>query len=385
MSKKRKMCMEQKINKKILWLMGFFLISMCGSLIDYTWKEANQSHYLNIPKIQELTVRATTTNERYMLIPGGEAIGIKIQTEGLVVVDTYLVETENGNISPAREAGILKGDVIVAVGEENISTVEEYKEILMRNQQRQSLTLTINRKGMREQVIVKPVLGLDGIISTGLYLRNKLAGIGTLTYIDPNSGKYGALGHEIIDQDTNQLVKVHNGEIINSNVTAIKKARSGNPGEKVADILFEEKLGVIKKNNQFGIYGEMETNSFEAKTLLPIAYVHEVKKGDAQILTVLNGKKIETFDIEITEVNLQEKKAIKGLKYVVTDKRLLKEAGGIVQGMSGSPIIQDGKIIGAVTHVLVHDCTQGYGVFIEWMLQESEINYQRFSTNKKVV
>ena len=220
------------------------------------------------------------------------------------------------------------------------------------------------------------MISTDGVMTTGLYLRDKLAGIGTLTFIDPNSHKYGALGHEIIDQDTNQLVSIKNGEIINSNVVSVRKATSGKPGEKVADILFDDKLGTLEKNNNFGIYGVMSSELHNQKDLMPIAYINEVKAGPAQILTVLNGNKVEAFDINITEVNMQTQKAIKGIKYTVTDERLINQTGGIVQGMSGSPIIQDGKIVGAVTHVLVHDSTMGYGIFIEWMLQESGINYR---------
>ena len=305
-----------------------------------------------------------------MLIPGGDAIGIKIQTDGLVVVDTYLVNTEGGTINPAKEAGVMKGDMILAVNNQKISTIEEYKEQLMLAKENNQMILTINRQGKTENITVHPVISTEGVCTTGLYLRDKLAGIGTLTFIDPNTNKYGALGHEIIDQDTNQLVNIKNGEIINSNVLSVRKATTGKPGEKVADILFDEKLGTLEKNNKYGVYGLMQSNEMSQKDLIPMAYINEVKKGPAQILTVLNGNKIEAFDIEITEVNVQSEKAIKGIKYTVTDPRLLEETGGIVQGMSGSPIIQDGKIIGAVTHVLVHDSTLGYGIFIENMLEQ---------------
>lgn len=319
-----------------------------------------------------------------MLIPGGDAIGIKIQTDGLVVVDTYLVNTSNGAINPAKEAGIVKGDLIVAVNNQKITTVDDYKQQLLLSQNSGQLILTVNRQGKIEHVTVHPVTSTEGVTTTGLYLRDKLAGIGTLTFIDPNSLKYGALGHEIIDQDTNQLVTVSYGEIINSNVTAIRKAATGRPGEKVADILFDQKLGTLEKNNNFGIYGVMGNADTFSKEPMPIAYANEVKTGPAQIYTVLNGNKVEVFNINITEVNPQTQKAIKGLKYVVTDERLLNETGGIVQGMSGSPIIQDGKIVGAVTHVLVHDATMGYGIFIEWMLQEAGIDYLNIQSTTNV-
>ena len=391
--------MNRKVNKSVFSISNvlvfvFFLFSIRNPAEQFVWAQAEENQLSHIKEqynLQEVVhpkgknvSSENQTDDRYKLIPGGDAIGIKIQTDGLVVADTYHVPTESGEVNPAKDAGIMKGDIIVAVDDFKISTVEEYKEQLIKSQINGVLKLTINRQGQISEIRVKPVISTDGVVTTGLYLRDKIAGIGTLTYIDPKTSKYGALGHEIIDQDTNRLVEIHHGEIINSNVTSIRKAKAGSPGEKIADILFEEKLGTLEKNNQFGIYGLMQVEQFNSKSLMPIAYIKEVKKGKAQILTVLNGTEIETFDIEITEVNNQSHKAVKGIKYKVTDKRLLDETGGIVQGMSGSPIIQDGKIIGAVTHVLVHDSTMGYGIFIEWMLQESEINYLTAINNQKV-
>ena len=392
MSKKveRRRNMNQKINKNrflihTILIFVFSLLSISAPAQTYVWAQSNNDQLLHIDekrkiyevstKQAERTASKKQNQNRYMLIPGGDAIGIKIQTDGLVVVDTYLVNTEGGTINPAKEAGVMKGDMILAVNNQKISTIEEYKEQLMLAKENNQMILTINRQGKTENITVHPVISTEGVCTTGLYLRDKLAGIGTLTFIDPNTNKYGALGHEIIDQDTNQLVNIKNGEIINSNVLSVRKATTGKPGEKVADILFDEKLGTLEKNNKYGVYGLMQSNEMSQKDLIPMAYINEVKKGPAQILTVLNGNKIEAFDIEITEVNVQSEKAIKGIKYTVTDPRLLEETGGIVQGMSGSPIIQDGKIIGAVTHVLVHDSTLGYGIFIEWMLQEVEIEY----------
>ena len=382
--------MNQKINKNrflihTILIFVFSLLSISAPAQTYVWAQSNNDQLLHIDekrkiyevstKQAERTASKKQNQNRYMLIPGGDAIGIKIQTDGLVVVDTYLVNTEGGTINPAKEAGVMKGDMILAVNNQKISTIEEYKEQLMLAKENNQMILTINRQGKTENITVHPVISTEGVCTTGLYLRDKLAGIGTLTFIDPNTNKYGALGHEIIDQDTNQLVNIKNGEIINSNVLSVRKATTGKPVEKVADILFDEKLGTLEKNNKYGVYGLMQSNEMSQKDLIPMAYINEVKKGPAQILTVLNGNKIEAFDIEITEVNVQSEKAIKGIKYTVTDPRLLEETGGIVQGMSGSPIIQDGKIIGAVTHVLVHDSTLGYGIFIEWMLQEVGIEY----------
>ena len=385
--------MRQEIGNKFfsiifVLLSVFFLLSVTNPTYEYAWAQATASDQLLRFNEKYISSEVSLTpkekalpvgGERYELITGGDAIGIKIQTDGLVVVDTYPVTTDSGEINPAKVAGIVKGDVIVAVNGQKISTVAEYKEKLVKASDSDSLNLTINRHGDVHNLVIKPVISQQGVVTTGLYLRDKLAGIGTLTYIDPNSQKYGALGHEIIDQDTNQLVKIHKGEIINSTVTSVRKAKAGKPGEKIADILFDEHLGTLEKNNHFGIYGYIESDMAQNRKQLPIAYIKEVKKGPAQILTVLEGDFVESFNIEIIEVSPQSQKAVKGLKYVVTDDRLLEQTGGIVQGMSGSPIIQDGKIIGAVTHVLVHDSTLGYGIYIEWMLQESGIDYLKTS------
>lgn len=321
-----------------------------------------------------LVVNAEGT-DRYMLIPGGDAVGIHIETAGLIVVDTYVVETDAGEFSPAADAGLVKGDVITAINGQSISNIEAYKEALIEKEG--ILVLTINRAGTELEITITGCLNKDGELTTGVYLRNKVAGIGTLTYVDPASLKYGALGHEIIDQDTNQIVDIRNGQLTNSNITSIRKATDDDPGQKIAEINFDSPHGSIEKNNEYGIYGMMDTDYFKSKKMLPIAYQNEIQLGHATILTVIDGKEIQEFSIEIIEIDVQTKQEVKGIKYVVVDETLLEKTGGIVQGMSGSPIIQNGKIIGAVTHVLVHDSTVGYGVFIEWMLAESEIDYRK--------
>ena len=324
-----------------------------------------------------LTANATET-DRYMLIPGGDAIGIHIETEGLVVVNTYTVETECGEYSPAEQAGLAKGDIITAINGQEINDIEEYKEALIAREG--VLTLLINREGVESEIVITGCRNLDGELTTGVFLRNKVAGIGTLTYVDPASQKYGALGHEIIDQDTNQLVDIKKGQLTDSSITSIQKATSNKAGEKIAEIKFDTPHGSIDKNNAYGIYGQINTDAFNNKKMLPIAYQNEIELGHATILTVIDGKTIEEFAIEIVEINSQSEQEIKGLKYIVTDELLLEKTGGIVQGMSGSPIVQDGKIIGAVTHVMLNDSTVGFGVFIEWMLAESEIEYQTGSS-----
>ncbi len=244
MSKKveRRRNMNQKINKNrflihTILIFVFSLLSISAPAQTYVWAQSNNDQLLHIDekrkiyevstKQAERTASKKQNQNRYMLIPGGDAIGIKIQTDGLVVVDTYLVNTEGGTINPAKEAGVMKGDMILAVNNQKISTIEEYKEQLMLAKENNQMILTINRQGKTENITVHPVISTEGVCTTGLYLRDKLAGIGTLTFIDPNTNKYGALGHEIIDQDTNQLVNIKNGEIVfihNSNESLCDEA-----------------------------------------------------------------------------------------------------------------------------------------------------------------
>ena len=320
------------------------------------------------------TIVFASEADRYMLIPGGDAIGIHIKTAGVIVVDTYQVETVNGKSSPAAEAGLAKGDIITAINGQRINSIDDYKKAIAISEG--ALVLTVRREEAESEVIITGYKNKDGQLTTGVYLRDQIAGIGTLTYIDPATYKYAALGHEIIDQDTNKLVEISQGELVDSDITSIKSATSGEPGEKIAEIYFNQVYGTIEKNNQYGIYGKLTTDTFNAREMLPIAYQDEITLGRATILTVIDGKNIEEFEIEIIDIDKQPKQDVKGIKYLVKDLRLIQQTGGIVQGMSGSPIIQNGKIIGAVTHVLVHDSTLGYGVFIEWMLKESQIDYQ---------
>lgn len=217
----------------------------------------------------------------------------------------------------------------------------------------------------------------DQEFQIGLYIRDTAAGIGTMTFYEPNSKKYGALGHIISDMDTRKPVEINDGTIVKSKVTEIQKGENGVPGEKRANFdVNESELGNITKNTPFGIFGTLNGKVEKSKwnEPMPIALPNQVKEGPAKILTVIDGEKVEAFDVEIVNTVAQESPATKGLILKIVDDRLLEATGGIVQGMSGSPIIQDGKVIGAVTHVFVNDPTSGYGVHIEWMLNEAGID-----------
>ncbi|MGN8645430.1 SpoIVB peptidase [Gracilibacillus sp. HCP3S3_G5_1] len=323
----------------------------------------------------------------FRIIPGGQSIGINLQTQGVLVVGHHLVTTDNGTISPGEQANVEVGDSIISINDKTIKSMEEVAPMVKEaGENNESLSLEIKRGDQTIETDLNPQFDVkeDGY-RIGLYIRDSAAGIGTMTFYDPKSEKYGALGHIISDMDTRKPVEINDGSIVRSQITDIKKGEHGIPGEKKADFKFNDvQLGNITKNSPFGIFGTLKEPPKEGKWSkpMPIALPNEVKEGPAQILTVIDGEKVEAFDVEIVNSIEQTAPATKGIILEITDERLLEATGGIVQGMSGSPIIQDDKVIGAVTHVFVNDPTSGYGVHIEWMLNEAGINiYQQ--KNKK--
>ncbi|MDF2534769.1 MAG: spoIVB [Bacillales bacterium] len=331
--------------------------------------------FAGIP-IKKSTVRVL---KDIKLIPSGQSIGVQLNTLGVLVVGYHQVDSTNGRVSPGEVAGIKVGDIISKINGNEISNMSELTRYLD-DIQNKNLPIKLNvirNKETFETDLVPVQDSLDKNYKIGLYVRDSASGIGTLTFIEPNSGKYGALGHVISDADTKLPIVVKDGTIYNSTVTSIDKGTDGNPGEKLARFSTgKEKIGNIYSNTPFGIFGALSKNNvFEQNSIaLPIALSSEVKKGPAQILTVVDGNKVEKFDIEIVSTVPQRVPAIKGIIIKITDPRLLEKTGGIVQGMSGSPIIQNGKLVGAVTHVFVNDPTSGYGVHIEWMVKEAGID-----------
>lgn len=313
------------------------------------------------------------------VIPGGQTIGVKLKSAGIMVVGHHLVAVaEDKKTSPGEEAKVLLGDLIVKMNGKPVSEVSKVAELVKAaGEAKKEIMLTIVRGTETFDIAITPAYDIvDKAYRLGLYIRDSAAGVGTLTFYAPDQGVYGALGHVITDMDTQTPIKVGNGEIVHSNVTSISKSQNGEPGEKRAIFPKDGKaIGNIERNTQFGIFGKMfesPSHSLSEKAL-PVAFAEEVKEGPAQIYTVVGGQKVEKFDIEVVHVAKQDYPATKGMVIKITDPRLLEKTGGIVQGMSGSPIIQNGKVIGAVTHVFVNDPTSGYGCFIEWMLQDAGI------------
>lgn len=300
------------------------------------------------------------------IIAGGENIGIELKSSGVLIVGTYEV---NGN-NPAKNAGLQIGDKIVKINNEKISSIEDMLNYIEALKKKESIQITYIR-GTKENT-TNLLLDIDenNVYKTGLYVKDSITGVGTLTFIDPNTKRFGALGHEIIEKNTGQKLEIKEGTIYSSTVTGVTKSDIGKPGEKNAKYDNSKVFGNIKENTTSGVFGTY-TNSIPNKKLYEIGKLEDVTTGNAKILTVIEGNKVEEFDINIIKIN-KSNNVSKNFLFEITDKRLLKKTGGIVQGMSGSPIIQNNYIIGAVTHVVVDDPTKGYGISIIKMLEEAE-------------
>lgn len=297
------------------------------------------------------------------VIAGGQNIGINIKTPGVMVVGTYEVKGEK----ISAFSNIRVGDNIISMNNKKITSIEDMTTIINNTN-----CDNVNISYERENKIYNTMLHLkeeNNVCKTGLYVKDNVTGIGTLTFIDPKTKIFGALGHEIIEKNTGSIIETTNGTIFNSEVLGIERSRNGIPGEKNAKYYSNQVKGNIYENTKQGIFGYY-SNIISNENMYKVANVNEIKTGKATIRTVLNGTEIKEYEILITRlVNNQD---TKNIYFDITDEELLKQAGGIVQGMSGSPIIQGDYIVGAVTHVVVDNPTKGYGIYITNMLKEAE-------------
>lgn len=309
------------------------------------------------------------------LIPGGQSIGVSLQTKGVLVVGQAAIVDKSGRkVYPAKEAGIEVGDILLKINNQEVRTDQDVSNAVnLAGQQQGQAQVLFKHQDQIMDKIIKPVFCVEtGRYRMGLFVRDEAAGVGTLSFIDPVTKEYGALGHVITDADTNQKIEVYNGKIMASTIYAIEKGKRGHPGEKIGSFVSNSPFsGTIEKNTLTGIFGKLNgqmVNPFY-KEPIPVGWESEVKLGPAKIYTVIQGEKVEEFEVSIDRI-MHNRTDSKNMIVRVTDPRLLEATGGIIQGMSGSPIIQDGKIIGAVTHVFVNDSQRGYGVFIQNMINE---------------
>ncbi len=300
------------------------------------------------------------------VIPGGENLGIEISTDGIMIIGFYKVNGKLNKGTPALKVG----DVITKVEDTNVDNIDNLIKLMEEKKQNDTVNLTIKRNNKYKKINLE-LKKEDNIYKTGLFVKDSITGIGTLTYIDPKTHKFGALGHEIIESNSNKKIEVKTGFIFKSSITSIDRSSTGVAGGKKAKFYYDFEYGTINKNTKYGIYGTYEKNLPE-KQEMQVAKNDEVKLGNAKIYTVLNDEKVEAFDININKIDKNHD--IKNIYFNITSKELLVKTGGVVQGMSGSPIIQDDKIVGAVTHVIVDDPKTGYGIFITSMLKEGEKN-----------
>lgn len=313
--------------------------------------------------------------DRPKLIPGGNAIGVRLNTKGVLVVAVTDVIDESGERhSPAKDAGLKVGDNIIEINGIKVLNSQHVVEILNGIKEK-DIEIIVQRNKTEFETKTMPIKSIqDNCYRLGIWVRDKTSGIGTLTYLDSNTKEFGALGHGITDMDTGDLLTVDKGNIMNAKIAKVEQGKKGNPGE-IRGVFYETDniLGNIDKNTPYGIYGDINDEYCERliDKSISIGFREEIKEGKAYILTTVEEDNIEKFEIEIIKIQPQSKADQKSMIIKITDEKLLNKTGGIVQGMSGSPIIQDNRLIGAVTHVFVNDPTKGYGIYIEWMMEQT--------------
>lgn len=320
---------------------------------------------LGVVPVKSVTV---TNKESQQVYVSGEAFGIKLYTDGVIVVGTQSVDLDGKKVNPAQEAGIKTGDIIIAINGTNVYSSDDVTSILNDNNGK-PYTLKIKRDDRYKTFTLTPAYSnREGCYKAGMWVRDSTAGIGTVTFYNKQNGTFAALGHQINDVDTNELMPLLEGEAVSASVTNIQKAESGSTGSLVCN--FEDyTIGKLTENTSCGVYGSYSAISDSAK-LYTVASAQNVQKGNAQILSTIDSGEPRYYDIEITHISYTSN-GEKDIVFKITDDDLLEKTGGIVQGMSGSPIIQNNMLVGAVTHVIINNPEKGYAIFAQTMLEES--------------
>ena len=322
-----------------------------------------KSHITALKVIPVKEIKINVTNRRYVGL-GGDVFGIKLYTKGIIVVSTDSVTTSSGSKDPAVKAGLKCGDIITHINGEAATSSNQLTESVEKSQG-QTLKLSIDRNGEKLELTLKPEISVNGGYKAGIWVRDSSAGIGTITYYDDESGKFAGLGHGVCDVDTGKIMPLNNGEAVRARVNGFYKSSAGNPGE-LCGVFSDIVLGSLRVNCETGVYGDLLQPS--GAKAVPVALESEIKPGAAQMITTIDGNGPQYYDIEIIKIYPSSDMSSRNMIIKVTDADLIEKTGGIVQGMSGSPIVQNSMLVGAVTHVFVNDPTQGYGIFASRML-----------------
>lgn len=315
------------------------------------------------------TVNVEVVDELHVSVLG-TPFGMKLYTDGVLVIDITTVETVSGSISPGEDAGVKKGDYILSADGRQVLTNEELSAAVAASGGNR-IKLVIKRGGTPKTVYVTPALSKEtNSYRIGLWVRDSSAGIGTLTFYSPATGIVCGLGHGVCDEDTGDLLELKNGEIVSAEIVSVEKGSSGSPGQLKGRFTYGT-IGKIDCNSEKGVYSVLK-GKLGFSRLTETALKQEVRDGDAQIFCTVDGREPQLYSCRIKKRSSAYLSATQNMTVTVTDPELLNITGGIVQGMSGSPILQNGKLIGAVTHVLIDDPTTGYAIFAENMLKEAE-------------
>lgn len=363
-------------NSKELNLSANFPITAVSENIEsasvFSGENYSDSHHetatLKLFGIVPLKEVEVIKSETPLLIPGGTPFGIKILLDGVMVVGMGEVNSDDGAISPATEAGIEAGDIIISIAGEEIDSNEDIQQIISESDGN-SVEVVISRDDKPMTVNLTPAYSkTDNCWQAGIWVRDSSAGIGTVTFYEPSTGHFGGLGHPVCDVDTGEILPLSSGEVVGVDITGVKPSKEGNAGELQGIFTSGNAIGSLFKNNQYGVFGNLDKSPSHFSPI-PMGLKQDIQLGEASVITSIDDGEPQEYSISIEKIDYRSDNANKNMVIKITDEKLLSLTGGIVQGMSGSPIIQNGKLIGAVTHVFVNEPTKGYAIFCENMYE----------------
>lgn len=370
------LCLPNQINSysgKSICYKNIYTVNAVGDTqVDYqnnTRVSPSESEIKLLGVIPVKSAKVNQVSEKQVYV-SGESFGIKLYTDGVIVVGTRDVEAAQGKCNPAKEAGLEKGDIIISINNVKMTSSSQVEETFNDNNGK-DYKIVVKRNGNYKNFTLTPVYSQsEGRYKVGVWVRDSTAGIGTLTFYNFENKSLAALGHPITDVDTNEIMPILNGEAVKATVTKLYKSTDGEAGSLCCDFS-NNVIGSLTVNSECGIYGKYNCD-IPTSRLYKVAAAQEVEKGKAQLLCTVDNSGPQLYDVEITRVSYRENNGEKNMIVKVTDESLIKKTGGIIQGMSGSPIIQNGKLIGALTHVIVDSPEKGYAIFAETMLEKSQ-------------